>query len=73
MTWGSHKNGIAPIRRTVGVFRESLGFLLWLTAWLLTLGAFTGVFVLVGVASALAMLAWLPCRIAGKISPKNES
>jgi len=73
VTWGSHRNGIGPIRRAVSVFREGLGLLLWLTAWLLTVGVFTGVFVLTGAASVLAVLAWLPCRMAGRFSPKDRS
>jgi hypothetical protein len=73
VTWGSHKTAAGPLRETVGVLREGMGLFVWLTVWLLTMAVFIGVFVLTGVATMLLMLVWLPSRIAGKGSPKDES
>jgi hypothetical protein len=73
VTWGSHKNAVGPLRETVGVLREGMGLSVWLTVWLLTMAAFIGVFILTGAVAVFLMLVWLPCRIAGKGSPKDQS
>ena len=73
VTWGSHKNAAGPLRETVGVLREGIGLLVWLTAWLLTVAAFIGVFVLTGLVTTLLALVWLPCLLRSKTSRKDKS
>lgn len=71
--WGFQEHTFDSMRGTPGSLREAILLFGYLFVWSVAMAAYIGIFFLIGVATLLLVLVWLPCSLWSRVSPKGKS